>query len=205
MKHQEHQETKNTIPKLLHWILFVNTWLLSYWSLLKRIFMVLQKPSTEVRKIARCFRSPQLRRSTKWHKRLPWWSPSQVGTTHDFLGYKMMISNRISPLFQAPCSCFQVRFRGGGPKNSGACQNLLMTEIWHQLSQVVFLYVFSHVSKGSIHLSSTGIRYISTVIAEIPLSQRMVSDRYPQSPNTSHGLIAGNNTKPRISSYTHSL
>jgi len=28
MKHQEHQETKNTIPKLLHWILFVNTWLL---------------------------------------------------------------------------------------------------------------------------------------------------------------------------------
>ena len=33
-----------------------------------------------------------------------------------FLGYKMMISNRNSPLFQGPCSCFQVSFRGGGPK-----------------------------------------------------------------------------------------
>ena len=171
--------------------------------------MVLQKPSTEVRKIARCFRSPQLRRSTKWHKRLPWWSPSQVGTTPVHQGGGKVVSMiswgtkwwfpiGIPPLFQGPCSCFQVRFRGGGPKNSGACQNLLMTEIWHQLSQVVFCMFFSHVSKGSIHPSSTGIRYISTVIAEIPLSQRMVSDRYPQSPNTRHA-------KPRISSYTHSL
>lgn len=64
------------------------------------------------------------------------------GCFHDFLGYKMMISNRNSSLFQGPCSCFQVRFRGGGPKNSGACQNLLMTEIWHQLSQVVFFPCF---------------------------------------------------------------
>lgn len=45
------------------------------------------------------------------------------GCFHDFLGYKMMISNRNSSLFQGPCSCFQVRFRGGGPKNSGAWQS----------------------------------------------------------------------------------
>lgn len=179
--------------------------------------MVLQKPSTEVRKIARCFRSPQLRRSTKWHKRLPWWSPSQVGTTPVHQGGGKVVS-MISwgtkwwfPIGFPPFSRLHVHvskfvFEGEDRKIPELdSQNLLMTEIWHQLSQVVFLYVFSHVSKGSIHLSSTGIRYISTVIAEIPLSQRMVSDRYPQSPNTSHGLIAGNNTKPRISSYTHSL